>query len=148
MPGTQLDDRASSSRGVTNGGSPSHPSGSQSYAPSSLRRRRALLPFENSECDSRAEGIFALVKRRTPQSPDDYLSRVTLSSCRGLQSRRRTISSRQKSYLLFAKVYLRVCVTLQARTHRDETHPSHHHATITTPDALKERCRNGSLKPR
>jgi hypothetical protein len=41
---------------------------------SATPRRRAVLPFENSECDLRAEGIFALVKRRTPQSPDHYLS--------------------------------------------------------------------------
>ena len=96
---------------------------------SATPRRRAVLPFENSECDLRAEGIFALVKRRTPQSPDHSSPRVTLSSCRGLQRRRRIISSRQGSYLLFAKVYLRAGVTLQARTHRDKTHPTHHHAT-------------------
>jgi len=41
---------------------------------SATPRPRALLPFENSECDPRTGGIFALVKRRTPQSPDHYLS--------------------------------------------------------------------------
>ncbi len=81
---------------------------------SATPRPRALLPFENSECDLRTEGIFALVKRRTPQSPDHYLSpnhsqlvsraagpnknsqqsaRVLLVVCQGLSALRRDAPS-------------------------------------------------------
>jgi hypothetical protein len=73
--------------------------------------QRGALLAKNSECDSRAEGAFALVKRRTSQSPDHYLSPSHSRPVSRAAEPKKNNQQSAESHLFFAKVNLSVCVT-------------------------------------